>query len=129
MNYSYRKFVLLVIGVGLISFLIFIVLNNIIEVRIQLDDVGLGLLINFLNVIIGTKIIVSSLYKPNKQFLLLSFGSMVLRLMVLIGVVLVVTLWFHNPKVEFIFSFLGFYFLFMIFEIVFFVKYQKTTAV
>ncbi|MGB9696474.1 MAG: hypothetical protein ACP5P3_04030 [Ignavibacteria bacterium] len=128
-NYSYKKFVLLITGVGVISFIIFVVVRNFIEAGIQLGDVGLGLLINLVNVIIGTKIILSSLYKSNKQFLLISFGSMMVRLMVLMSIVLVVVLGFHNAKVEFIFSLLGFHFLFMIFEIGFFVKYQKTSTV
>lgn len=128
-NYSYRKFVLLVTGVGIFSFLIIFVFKNFIDVQIQLDNVILGLLINFVNVLVATKLILSSLHKSTKKFLMMSFGSMVLRLMLLLCIILVVVVGFHNTKFEFIFSLLGFYFLFMILEIYFFIKYQKTSIV
>jgi hypothetical protein len=104
----------------IISVLFWIILFSIsyfVDLKIPMTEVFSSWIICIVNFIIGVKLFLISLDKPNKQFMLLSLGSMIIRLFVIILVVLVLIAVFKFQKNYFILFLLGFYFIYLIFEI------------
>lgn len=114
----YKKvFVRNILIISALSWIILFLIFYFTKIRIPVSEVLTSWIICLVNFIIGVKLFLISLDKPNKQFMLLSLGSMIIRLFVIILVVLVLIAVFKFQKNYFILSLLGFYFLYLIFEI------------
>lgn len=86
---------------------------------------SLNFIIVFMNLWIGISLIKKSLNKENKKFLVQFFGSMIARLLFLLIYVLVALTIMKLPINSFIFSFFGFYFFGLIFEVNYLSIYTK----
>jgi hypothetical protein len=87
------------------------------KLQFPVTEVLTAWFISILNFVIGVKIFLFSLDKPNKRFMVFSLGSMIIRLFILVILVMVLIVVFKFQKNYFILSFLVFYFLYLIFEI------------
>jgi hypothetical protein len=100
-------------------------LSNALKTPNEYTATVVNLIICITNLIAGLLIIEDAVKKSNKTFVIEFFGSMMVRmLMILIYVVLAVKL-FGFPVVNFIFSFFGFYVFSLIFELNYLSKITK----
>ena len=114
-NIALVKNVILVSALLIIVFLIIhFLLGN---VKIPLTEILTSWIICIVNFVSGVEIFLFSFSKPAKQFMLLSLGSIALRLFLLIILVVVLITVFKFQINYFILSLLGFYFIYLIFEI------------
>lgn len=90
---------------------------------IPITEVLTSWVIGMVNFVLGVNIFLFSLDKPNKQFMIISLGSIILRLFLIIIVVTALITVFKFDKNYFILSLLGFYFSYMGFEIFLLNKY------
>ena len=116
-NLNNNVFVRNILIISGLLWIVFFMFNLFFKLQIPLLEIFTSWLISIINFIIGVKIFLFSLDKPNKMFMTFSLGSMILRLFAVIILVLVLIVVFKFQKNYFILSFLGFYFLYLIFEI------------
>jgi hypothetical protein len=116
-NLNNKVFVRNILIISALLWIVFFVIRYFLNLQFPVPEVFTSWIISIVNFIIGVKLFLFSLDKPNKQFMLFSLGSMILRLFLMIILVLVLIAVFKFEKKYFILSFLGFYFLYLIFEI------------
>jgi len=122
-NYSLTVAIICLLGFFLTLFLLWkleLLSNN--------EDIY-ALMLNFItipfNLFIGIFVIRKSLNNSNKKFLIQFFGSMIGRLFFLLAYIVVSLVVLKLPVSSFIFSFFGFYFFCLIFEISYLSSYIK----
>jgi|GEM_PF-4347142 hypothetical protein len=122
-RYSNSILIFTVGGYVLTALLLY--LSNALKTPNEYTATVVNLIICITNLIAGLLIIEDAVKKSNKTFVIEFFGSMMVRmLMILIYVVLAVKL-FGFPVVNFIFSFFGFYVFSLIFELNYLSKITK----
>ncbi|TRZ51151.1 hypothetical protein D4R99_04750, partial [bacterium] len=84
-----------------------------------------GGLLSYVNFITGLSVLTSALRKPGTQFMMMAFGSLTVRLFILIGLVVLGLLLYKFDRFVFVFVFFIFYFSFLIVEIFFLLSIQK----
>jgi hypothetical protein len=107
--------------------ILLLVISSFINSGIPLKEILTSWIICLINFAIGVRLFLFSLDKPNKQFMVLSLGSIIARLFAIIIVVTVLITVFKFQKNYFILSFLGFYFIYLIFEIYLLNKFTGTS--
>ena len=123
---GYIRFVLSIFLSGLLLFLIFILINYfVVSINLEVSSIIFSWILCTLNVVIGTKYIMNSLDKDNNKFMISLFGSMVVRLFVVLGFVGIGLLLFGIKEVGFVISLFCFYFLFLIFELHYITNIKK----
>jgi hypothetical protein len=128
-NLYNKVFVRNILIISVLAWVVFIIIRHYTELQFPLTEVFTSWVISIINFNIGVKLFLFSLDKPNKQFLLFSLGSMIVRLFLIIILVLVLIAVFKFQKNYFILSFLGFYFLYLGFEIFLLNKYISKSKV
>ncbi len=122
-RYSNSILVFTICGYVLTALLLY--LSNVLKTSNEYTATVVNLIICITNLIAGLLIIEDAVKKSNKTFVIEFFGSMMVRMvMILIYVVLAVKL-FGFPVVNFIFSFFGFYVFSLIFELNYLSKITK----
>jgi hypothetical protein len=124
-NLNNRVFVKNILIISSLLWLILFVLNLLGVIGIPMTEVLTSWIISLINFFVGVKLFLFSLDKPNKQFMVFSLGSIILRLFIIIPVVVVLIVVFKFQKNLFILPFLGFYFIYLIFEIYLLNKYTE----
>lgn len=122
-NLNNRVFVKNVLIISSLFWILLFILNLMAISTIPMTEVLTSWIICIINFVVGTRIFLFSLDKPDKQFIIFSLGSIILRLFVVIILVIVFITVFKFQKNYFILSLLGFYFLYLIFEIYLLNKY------
>lgn len=122
---SYRKFVFLIITTGFIYILSLVVLKYVFLVNLLLMELLVGWFLSSVNILIGVKILEKALTKSNKGFMITSFSSMFVRMFATLIIFLVLILVFKFDKTSFVFSVFGFYFIYLLFEILYLVSYSR----
>ncbi len=124
-NKSYNIVVSVICFLGvLLTFIILILLNVINNVNDYIAS-AVNFIIVLINLIFGVFIIKKTLRKNNKKFLFEFFGSMIIRVILLLIFVFVGITIFKLPVSSFIFSFFGFYLFGLVFELSFLSKFIK----
>ncbi len=82
-------------------------------------------MLSYVNFIAGISVLTSAIRKPGTQFMMMAFGSMTVRLLVLTGLVVMGLLLYKFDRFVFVFVFFVFYFSFLIVEIFFLLHIQK----
>jgi len=116
-NLYNKVFVRNILIISILFWIILFSINLFIGMQIPVTEVLTSWIICIINFVLGVKIFLFSLDKPNKKFMIFSLGSMILRLFIIIIVVMVLIVVFKFQKNYFILSLLGFYFIYLIFEI------------
>lgn len=96
---------------------ILFIINCFVNIQIPINEIFIAWIVSIINFVLGVKLFLFSFDKSNKQFMIFSLGSMILRLFAIILVVLVLIVVFKFQKNYFILSFLAFYFVYLMFEI------------
>lgn len=116
-NLFNNVFVKNILIISALLVIIFLIISFITKTLMPVTEVLISWIISIINFVFGVMIFLYALDKPNKQFLVFSLGSIVLRLFLNIFLVLVLITVFKFQKNYFILSFLVFYFIYLIFEI------------
>lgn len=87
-------------------------------------SLSLALSLNFLNYLCALVLFTISVKKSNKTFLIYNFGGMVVRMFLMLGAVIISIKTLKIDQYAFIFTFLVFYFISLLGEIVYFHKKQ-----
>lgn len=116
-NLFKNEFVKNILIISALLVIVFLVISFITNSLIPVTEVLTSWIISIINFAFGVMIFLFALDKPNKQFMVFSLGSIVLRLFLNIFLVLVLITVFKFQKNYFILSFLVFYFIYLIFEI------------
>lgn len=122
----YRKlFIIISIIIPLIASLIiqFLYFSNNIDFVLY-KSYTFGILIAALNFLIGFLTIKIGLNKPNKSFLIIVFGGVVIRFFLIFALIILTLSFLYVRMNSFIFTFFTFYFYYLIVE-VFYLKNQK----
>ena len=114
-----KVFILEILITTLLSVLFFLILKFYSGISVNSIAVFSGWLLSLLNVVIGTRFILRVIQKDNKKFFSVVFGSMAVRIIVTLVFVVLGLLIMKFDEYNFIFSLFGFYFLFLLFEIMF----------
>lgn len=118
--FTFFAFILPLIALILVQYLFF---SGTIDFQ-SYKSFSLGILIAFLNFIIGFFTMKIGINKPNKSFLIIVFGGVVVRFF-LIFILIILTLSFLYVRMNsFIFTTFTFYFYFLIVEVLY-LKNQK----
>ena len=123
---GYIRFVLYIFLSGLLLFLIFLLIDYfVVSINFEISSIIFSWILCTLNVIVGTIYIMNSLDKGNNQFMISLFGSMVVRLFVVLGFIAIGLLLFDFEEAGFVISLFCFYFLFLIFELHYITNIKK----
>ena len=124
-NLSYKKFFFLVLTTGLIYILFLILLKYVFLYNPHFLELISGWLLSSVNILIGVRILENALTKSNKRFMVISFGSITVRMFATIIIFLILILLFKFERVSLVFSVFGFYFIYLLFEIIYLVSLSK----
>jgi hypothetical protein len=116
-NLYNRVFVRNILIISALFWIILFTFEYFAKLQFPVTEVLTAWTISIINFVIGVKIFLFSLDKPNKRFMVFSLGSMIIRLFIIVILVMVLIVVFKFQKNYFILSLLGFYFLYLIFEI------------
>lgn len=107
-------------------FLIAVVLlfNFYFDPNFRVIEILASWIISIVNFVFGVKLFMLAFEKPNKQFMIFSLGSIIVRLFLIIVLVIVLITVFKFQKNYFILSFIAFYFIYLFFEIHLLNKYS-----
>lgn len=120
-----KLFVLFSVVIPLFALLIFTILFLSSHLDFSLyKSYSLGILIAALNFLIGFVAIRIGLNKPNKSFLIIVFGAVVIRFFLIFGLIILTLSFLYVRMNSFIFTTFTFYFYFLIVEILY-LKNQK----
>lgn len=122
-NLNNKVFVRNILIISALLWFLLLITSRFILGGIPITEVLTSWVIGMVNFVLGVNIFLFSLDKPNKQFMIISLGSIISRLFLIIIVVTVLITVFKFEKNYFILSLLGFYFLYMGFEIFLLNKY------
>lgn len=104
---------------GILSFVLLLIVFSIISFKVNLAVLFTAFVIATANVITGAWFIDKAMGKPNKTFLIMVFGSMFVRMFLILLITLTVVLGFGVDVSEFIFILFGFYVFYLILELKF----------
>ncbi|MBE2255250.1 MAG: hypothetical protein IAE65_03550 [Ignavibacteria bacterium] len=123
---SFKKFTGIVILIGLVISLLsgFIVLYY--SKVFPLTEITISFLVSTLNILIGVKILIPALKKPNNKFLAISFISMFVRMAVILIVFAICIGVFGFSPVYFTITFFALYFSYLILELFFIIKFKDS---
>jgi len=123
---GYIRFVLYILLSGLLLFLIFILIDYfVVSINLEISSIIFSWILCTLNVLVGTKYIMNSLDEGSNKFMISLFGSMVVRLFVVLGFIAIGLLLFDFEEAGFVISLFCFYFLFLIFELHYITNIKK----
>ena len=124
---KYYKFVIVTSVVLAVGIVLVILFNNFL--KIELTGFFYGIIISYANFLIGLIILLNALNKEGAKFFLIVFGSLVARLFLLLGFIVIGLLFFKFERFSFIFVFFSVYFLLLIAEIIFLLNVEKTEKI
>ncbi len=110
-----------------ILLIVILLLVNFFSTEFRIMEILASWILSLVNFVFGMKIFVYSLDKPNKKFMTFSMGSIIIRLLINIIIVIVLITVFKLQKNYFILSFMVFYFIYLIFEIYILNKFSGKT--
>lgn len=116
-NLNNKIFVRNILIISTLGWIVFFIIYYYFRLDFPVKEIFTSLVISLINFVIGVNLFLLSLKKSNKQFMILSLGSLILRLFLIIIAVTVLIAVFKFQKNYFILSLLVFYFLYLIFEI------------
>lgn len=122
-NLNHKDFVRNILIISALLWFVLLVLSRFMFTGIPMTEVLTSWVIGMVNFVLGVNIFLFSLDKPNKQFMIISLGSIIIRLFLIIIAVTILITVFKFGKNYFILSLLGFYFLYMGLEIFLLNKY------
>jgi hypothetical protein len=117
-----NKYIISIFGVSFLIFLLF--LNNNIN-YFQFESYLYGAALNLINSILAYLFFKKSLKKKNKQFLMLVFGGMTGRLLLMLALFSLIIIFLKIDIYAFIFTFLIIYFISLAWEISIYLKETK----
>lgn len=120
-----KLFIFFSVVIPLIAFLLiqFLYLSNSIDFSLY-KSFTFGILIAALNFLIGFLTIRIGLNKPNKSFLIIVFGGVVIRFFLIFALIILTLSFLYVRMNSFIFTTFTFYFYYLIVEVVY-LKNQK----
>lgn len=122
---EFNKFLVQIVLTGTILLLGFFALRYFTNSSSAYPEIISSWLICTLNVIAGVRFIVMGMSKNNQMFLSLVFGSMFIRILIILGFVLTSVLLAGFEEISFILTLFTFYFIFLILELIFLFKITK----
>jgi len=117
-----NKYLIALFGGSILVFLLF--LNNNIN-YFQFESYLLGVALNLINSFLAYILFKKSLKKKNKQFLILVFGGMTARLLLMLALFSLIIIFLKIDIYAFIFTFLVIYFISLAWEISIYLKESK----
>ncbi|MCX7834178.1 MAG: hypothetical protein N2490_08215 [Ignavibacteria bacterium] len=124
-NKSFNIIISVICIFGVLSTFVLLISLDVINNLNDYIACSVNLVVVFLNLIFGLFIMKKTLRKDNKKFIFEFFGSMVLRVILLLVIIFAALTIFKLPVSPFIFSFFGFYLFALIFELSYLSKYIK----
>ena len=121
----FLKFVFSIILSGVLLVALYSLAGSVFGFEVQYDALIANLLYCIINVIAGAKIIQIGLRKKNAVFFTLIFGSLGVRIVIMIGYVLLGVLVMKFKPLGFVLSLFLFYFVFLVLEMMFLFKINK----
>ena len=124
-NLSYNRFVVIISTSGLIYILLLILLKFVFLLNPHFLELVTGWVLSSFNVLIGVRILEKALPESQKKFLIISFGSMMIRMFGTVIILLLLILILHFDRISFVFSLFGFYFFYLLLEILYLTSLSK----
>jgi hypothetical protein len=122
---EFNKFLQQVVLTGIILLLGFFALRYFTDSSSSYLELALSWLVCTLNVAAGAWIILFGLSKNSQVFFSVVFGSMFVRILLILGFVLIGVLLADFETVTFVVSLFTFYFIFLVLELIFLSKISK----
>ncbi len=122
---QFYKQILFLYTISLIILVILLFLNIISLLFFTSSLLAAGL--NLLNAFVAVKLFQISYKKGSSSFLIYNFGGLGIRLMGLLVVFLIIIKFLNIDKYAFIFIFFLFYFISLILEVFFYIKYKENS--
>ncbi|HRE41179.1 MAG TPA: hypothetical protein PLG90_07580 [Ignavibacteria bacterium] len=123
---NYKKFTFLIVSIGLVISLLSGLIVHYYSNVFPVNELLISFAVSTLNVLIGVKILIPALKKPNNKFFALSFVSMFIRMAVILIIFAICIGVLNFSPVYFTITFFALYFSYLILELFFIIKFKDS---